>query len=273
MESRSVSIATLRDYYRRALEFLKWASARYPSLQEGDHFLRDAGKHRYDDPRPLWLVRPEVLGELVIYFDLLFMQRRPAAQGEKLVAALIFFFPSLMQGGSAPLGRAVRGLKGWRRAVPPQSRLPLPMTALLAIVDEFITNDWEVAIATILAFHCYLRPCEAESLTPAQVVAAPDPQGSGRMKIGLVLAPSELRMPSKTGNWDEALLIERCDAIVVPLLAMKLKAATEESMHFSFKQEAMTPKIRAAAESLGLAEFNISAYSLRHGGASHDLLC
>lgn len=280
LESRSVSTATLRDYYRRAKDFQKWAAAHYvqpfllPTLMGGHHFLRESGRHRYDGPRPILLIDPVYLDELItIFFDALFMQKRPAAQGEKLIAALIFFFPKLTKATGAPLARAARGLRGWRRAVPAQSRLPLPMAALLAIVDELLISQWELAVATLLAFHCYLRPCEVEPLVPMQVVSALDPLGSGRPKVGLVLAPMELRKPSKTGHWDEAVLIDRCDALLGPLLTLKKKAMAEGSPLFSFRRGSMTPAIRRAADDLGLAEFSVTAYSLRHGGASHDLLC
>lgn len=126
-----------------------------------------------------------------------------------------------------------------------------------------------MAIATILAFHCYL----VESLVPTQVVSALDPLGSGRPKIGLVLAPMELRKPSKTGHWDEAVLSDRCDALIRPLLTLKRKAVAEGAPLFSFRKGMVTPAIRLAGEKSGLSEFNISAYSLRNGGASHDLLC
>lgn len=53
LESRSVSTATLRDYYKRAKDFQRWATTRYvqpfllPTLMEGHHFLWASGKHRY----------------------------------------------------------------------------------------------------------------------------------------------------------------------------------------------------------------------------------
>lgn len=91
--------------------------------------------------------------------------------------------------------------------------------------------------------------------------------------MGLVLAPLELRKPSKTGHWEEAVLIDRCEPLLRPLLALKRKAAAQGSALFSFGKGTLTARLRQAAHRLGLDEFNISAYSLRHGGASHDLLC
>lgn len=280
MESRSVSVATLTDYYKRALAFQQWASRlcvtpfSLPVVREGREFLRGSGKHRYDGPRPLLHVAPEDLDELLVrYFDEWFMKQRPAAQGEKLVAALAFFFPKLNKLGSAPLSHAVRALRGWRRAVPPQSRLPLPMIGLLALVDEILETDWEMALALILAFHCFLRPGEVGALTLAQVVAAPGPSGAARMKVGLVLAPLELAKPSKTGLWEEAVLIDRCDPIIRPLLALKSHAIAHNTKLWSFCLGALSARMRQATERVGLNEFNISAYSLRHGGASHDLRC
>lgn len=189
------------------------------------------------------------------------------------MAALAFFFPKLNKLGSAPLSRAVRALRGWRRAVPPQSRLPLPMIGLLALVDEVLGTGWEMAVALFFAFHCYLRPGEVESLTPAQVVAAPDPSGTGKMKVGLILAPLELAKPSKTVFWEEAVLIDRCDPLISPLLALKGHAIAHDTKLWSFRLGALSARMRQAADRVGLNEFHISAYSLRHGGASHDLLC
>ena len=55
-------------------------------------------------------------------------------------------------------------MRGWRRAVPVQSRLPLPWVALLAMVIVLLPTRWELAVATPTVFNCSLRPLELEGL-------------------------------------------------------------------------------------------------------------
>ncbi len=73
------------------------------------------------------LVEPGDFEMMILsYMDKLFFDGRPAAHGEKLFASICFFLPNHAKGAGASFPRIPRALRGWRKAVPVQSRLPLP---------------------------------------------------------------------------------------------------------------------------------------------------
>ena len=89
---------------------------------------------------------------LADYFDVLFLDGKAAAEGEKTLASLEFFNHKM----KGKLTRSRKALKGWRRRRPPKSRLPLPKPAVWGIAsllaprrdsrsegEEFSEAGWE----------------------------------------------------------------------------------------------------------------------------------
>ena len=70
-----------------------------------------------------WPLQRDV-ADLVLadYMDTLFLEKKAAAEGEKTLAALEFFQLEL----KGTLWHSRRALRGWRKCMPAQSRLPLP---------------------------------------------------------------------------------------------------------------------------------------------------
>ena len=278
LETRSVSCETLKDYFKRLQQFANWShDLGFPLVQLPDMTLADsprysAGTWAASTPPVLMLTDVDRFERMLLgYLDKLYFQGRPAAQGQKLYASVCYFFPYLHKNGQHALLRASRALRGWQKAVPCQSRLPLPWTALLAIIDMLLPSHWEEAVAALLGFHCYLRPFELEGLQAQQLVAARG-HAHGPLRVGLVLAPQELGRASKTGQWEEAVVIDKFQPLVGPLLALKRRGEAGDGSLWSFEPGTLTRLLRTTGDSLHLSPFGISAYSLRHGGASHDLL-
>ena len=101
-----------------------------------------AGDFLLQGGRPTLLVSTRRFEDILLsFFDRLFHQGLPATHGEKLLAAVSFFLPDIFRSSVVSLPRAARALKGWRKATPTATRLPLPLTALLAIVVTLLEGQ------------------------------------------------------------------------------------------------------------------------------------
>ncbi|CAK0814984.1 unnamed protein product, partial [Prorocentrum cordatum] len=126
-----------------------------------------------------------------------------AQEGTRLKAVLLYYYPRLLSVAGLP--RFSRALKGWRRLVPPRSRLPLPWEVACAVANKLAANqDLHAARLIIVMFVFYLRPVELMSLTGRQVV--PPVRAAGHDAWSLVLFPMEEETPSKTGAFNESVL-------------------------------------------------------------------
>ena len=280
LEVRSVSNEVAMDYYRRLKELTAWATGYYPSVlalasiiqwPAGPPSLRQA-LPLLAKPAALLLIDDEAFDTVVVSFmDYLHFQGRPAAHGEKLIAAIAFFLPAFGKYGRSGLPRAARSLRGWRKLMPPLTRLPLPWLPFLAIVHRIMAISWEAAICLLLTYHCYLRPMESESLTAGQVVWAHSADGQRVHQLGLILAPMHLAKATKTGQWEEAVLVDQMPEIILPLIWLKSQRAANDCL-WPFRPGHLAALLREHSQALQLDALGITAYSLRHGGASHDLL-
>lgn len=88
---------------------------------------------------------------------------------------------------------------------------------------------------------------------------------------GLLLAPREDQVPGKTGLHDEAVIFDT-DPDVLPTLARLVagRAGHEKLWPMSPKEDIET--FNKCAKRLGLDRLGVARYSLRHGGASDDIL-
>lgn len=105
-----------------------------------------------------------------------------------------FFLPNTKQ-----------ALGGWKNQRPGSMRLPVPEEVVFDFVQYFVNeNLLNMAMAILLQTHCYLRPSECLSLT-RQHVCFP---ATGRYsKWGLIIAPQELGVRTKTGHFEDSVVI------------------------------------------------------------------
>ena len=127
-------------------------------------------------------------------------------------------------------------------------------------------------VAMIRSFACYLRRSGCDLLTAMQV-APPVAGAAGAPGLAaLLLHPGELGRPGKTGLWDFTIVLDTYVFLVPALLGLKRRAASPTARLWSFPPASLGACMRDAACTLGLADFPVPAYGLRHGGASDDLL-
>ena len=144
LESRSVSVEVQSQYqlyYDKFKAFCQENGTPMPlSTEEADELMAD-------------------------YLDCLFLQGKTAGEGEKSLASLEFHDLSFK--GKMP--RSKRALRGWRKEVPPQSRLPLPKLAMYGIVMQMLAGTrgpwgwWPLPASTFIFVRG--KPSTWESVT------------------------------------------------------------------------------------------------------------
>ena len=98
------------------------------------------------------------------YFDVLFLDGELANVGSVVLCAVCF---TLKWSTRSPWPLTCQALKGWRKASPAVSRDAAPWEAVLLMASTLARRSREgalAAIASLLAFDCYLRPSETLNL-------------------------------------------------------------------------------------------------------------
>lgn len=250
LEIVSIANSSMIDYIARLLFFVQWCQV-----------------NRAD-----WCDEQSLDLAVVVCFDELFWRNAPVSDGLKMVAALKFLLASATTSGSLHLPRAARVLKAWAVKRPASQRTPLPWLCLTAMLGYLCFNkDIIVAINLLVQFVTYLRPGVCDALLVKQVVAPAKLAGPGYHLWAFHLYPTELLMPGKTGGFDESVVIDQ-HLWLDPFLQMLTanRKGDERLWHVSPKD--IMNSFKAAVLALGLDSLHPCRYSLRHGGASHDLL-
>ncbi|CAK0843088.1 unnamed protein product [Prorocentrum cordatum] len=251
LEEQSVSEATRIDYERRRRAFSQWAAQRGISIE----------------------TPPEVDDALARFFREEFLDGGESCDAWKLMAALAFTRPDLAT-RQGRLPRAARAAKGWARLAPARSRLPLPWP-VVCLVIETMCGRGLVAFAwiTAVAFALYLRPREAVDLVQSQLIPPGFTAATSVHSRCVVLHMFERLTPSKTGVFDEGLLIDSACSPWMPGLVAELHRRTTAGHRlFPVSYAQWNYRFKAVVNSLGLnALGNLSLHQLRRGGASHEL--
>jgi len=210
---------------------------------------------------------------LVQFFHEEFLDGGESSDAWKLMAALAFSRPDLgTRQGRLP--RAARAAKGWSRLAPARSRLPLPWPVVCLIVEAMCNRGLLVyAWLTALTFALYLRPREALDLVQSQLIPPGLTTATNMHYWCVVLHMFERQTPSKTGVFDESLLV---DSVCFPWLAnlvAELRRRTPVGHRlFPVTYAQWNYHFKATVGSLGLGCLgNLTLHQLRHGGASHEL--
>ncbi|CAK0826416.1 unnamed protein product [Prorocentrum cordatum] len=207
---------------------------------------------------------------LLVFFGDLCLDGFATATGRMTMAALRHLLPHVLAGPRA-LPRAARALKGWSRLVPPQMRLPLPRLAMLAVVGLLIQDRrFAEAVFARLAFDACLRPSEAYRLVAASLVEPRAGSVDGHQHWGMIVNDATTGGPGKTGATDESVIID--NASLWPFLQGLKRHRAPMDPPWSFAPSVIRQVFREALVRLGIWDGVSTLYTLRHGGASDDLL-
>ena len=248
LEAAAVTQRTRDSYHAHATRFHQWCT------WTGQSFANAA----------------ELDALLLVFFGNLCLDGFDTATGRMTMAALRHLLPHMLA-APRPLPRATRALKGWGRLVPPQMRLPMPRLAMLAVVGLFILErKFGEAVFVRLAFDTYLRPSEAYRLVAGSLIEPRMGSTDGYQHWGMIVNDASTGGPGKTGVTDESVVVD--NASLWPLLQGLKRRRSDQDPLWTFAPSAIRLAFREALIKLGIWDGVSTLYTLRHGGASDDLL-
>ena len=262
LKEASVKTATRLRYQMQWTNFEKW------------------GKRRVKQILTLGLEEPSKaaarMDSLVVdYLEFLYISGEDLSVANYTMASIVFKIPWLKN--QAALPEALQSMKGWRRLCPPRSRMPLPYEAVCLVVRRAVQEEeQEIGLVLLLSYYLYLRPMEAFRLRVKDIVKPVRGGGSGYGHYSFLLHPMEQGVPSKTLQWDEALVLDLShQKFLGPALNkwLKLGQRKKDSLAFSVTPDKVNNFMARVWSPLGLQSLgHPHLYRLRHGGASHDAM-
>jgi integrase len=239
----AVAPATQVVYNRSVRKFLAFAGESLDSLlrhspRRIDRLLTDYLHHLHRTQSPHWYAVHAVYG-------------------------LIYHAPELKE----RLLLSRRSLRGWERARVHRSHPPLTWELTVVIALSMARGGLHAeAVASLLAFDCYLRIGEYLRLQFRDVAMLEDPRlGGAHTGMALRLAWT------KTGSNQWVTVREPA---VTAAFTQYLRARTwlPEDRVFPFSQSHWRRVLRSCCVSLGLSAIPFVPHSFRHGGATRDYM-
>ncbi|CAE8695937.1 unnamed protein product [Polarella glacialis] len=250
LQCRKVTSNTLARYHSALVEFEKWAKKNRSGMKTHktlDSSMVEFMRQQYEAGRQSW-------------------------EGSYLV----FGYQLLRHTGldSACLPESKKALKGWKTGAPGRMRLPYPEEVILDVADFAVdNNNGEAALAISLQLDGYLRPSEAINLTAGQVMPPARKAGRAYSKSwGIVLAPSEEEKPTKTGHFDDCVLIGDIQhEWLGPMLELIVQGKRPEERLFPSLTLASYERLfRDAMQKRFNNCIHATPHSVRHSGPSND---
>jgi hypothetical protein len=246
LESLSVKVPTWTSYEVRVKAFSSWCSRNLLELKAE--------------------LPVGVEMNMIEYFDHLYMEGESVEAGEKTLAGWAAFYPTYSKGG-IPLPRVLRALKGWRKSAPGGVRNPCPQLACTALAGSMATSGHpEMALFILTSFSSYGRPGEIFNLRGKDVIPPVKPY----LHYTLELAPSEMGISTKAGQYDDAVLLDDPDMPWLGDLLWSLARTRLDRSLWDFSMRELIDVFLKHSEVLDLSGQIVCLYQMRHGGASHD---
>ena len=164
---------------------------------------------------------------------------------------------------------ATQVLRGWNKSSDHMSRPPLTqeLTVVLAI-SMLKAGHLPAAVATLLAFDCYLRIGEFCSLRVRDVAL------NHQMRFGSAFSGMVIGLAKTKTGVNQSVPVK--DSVVEVLVEYYLReyrhGSHPSSSLFGLTTHQYRRAFHLACHSLGLAQFGFTPHSLRHGGATRDFL-
>jgi hypothetical protein len=205
------------------------------------------------------------------HLDFRYLEGDESYVAGKLLGAILFTRSELMNLPKEALGRFRRAVKGFAKACPPKSRLPLPWEWAAGIAAVMHRNGHsDSAVALVVAFDTYVRPGALMQVHLADLLRPVDARGLRRW--GLQLFPQVRRQTSKTGTQDDTVIFGNFDIDLVPLLQRQMLGRKSDALLFPQGMRKYKEHFDLATLQLGLERFKLVTYQTRHGGATRDIL-
>ena len=250
LEARSVTKPVEALYATLMGEFERWAEVeKLPLVTLAD---RDAALARYATH--------------------LFFAGHSASDFSKTRAAAAFKWLDVSKSG-VELQRARRAQIGFHKVAPERSRLPIPLLMAAAIANEMVCMNLPsyMPIAVMLQFILYLRPCDVLSLCREELVPPLPLSMGGLGRWSVLLHRQEMGEPSKTGVFDEAMVLDNTEYDDLDQVWAALRSRSGTKL-FPMSYDEYANGFTRAIEALQYGPLGVAhLYQLRHGGVSHEV--
>ena len=201
---------------------------------------------------------------LVRYFEHLFFRGEQATVGLKILAGLMHLFPAFGRMGGRHIPLAWRGLKGWRIMTPGRSRRPETLGLWAGVANALChMNQMLMGFFVMLSVSTYDRPSSLLALTRAGII---EPGKTRHRCFSLLLHPEELKVPSKTMDFDVSILLDSPYLQWAGPILSSLRQQARDPV-WGFDYWTYLKHFRAVATRLNI---KIDPYQTRHSGASID---
>ena len=208
---------------------------------------------------------------LASFLDAAFWAGEHSATGKRVMSALGWALPQFSRWGMARLPRTRQSALAAERRSQLAVRLPLPRPIMCAVIMTMAyllrANGLplDMALAVWVGVHCYLRPGEIARLQWKWLVLG---VGTELGQASVVLHPVEESRSSKTGEYDETVIID--DAGIVNAIRAMKKAQPRGPL--VVHPPSMWEKFEEAIQLLGV-DRDLGPqvpYVVRHSGAAAD---
>ena len=197
--------------------------------------------------------------------------------GSSIVDArsVVYGFIMLRMSSDGPerflLSQAKAALRGWSARFPTHSKAGIDLVVWDVIAWDCIKhNDPMVGAAILLQGDLYLRPSELLQLRKHSVLR---PSKARSRYWGVVVGMQEDNQPTKTGAFDDCILLDSIDrqdlSLVLKFLYNKCKRQTDK-LFGELSLNAYNSAIKSASTRLGLQQLRLTPHVLRHSGPSSD---
>jgi integrase len=202
---------------------------------------------------------------LASYIEYLYHNHHSYSLASYTFNGLIFFCPRYKT--HLPVSHSQ--LTGWHRRHPTVSKPPLTVNLVKLISAVMLTSgDTDCAVATILAFDCYLRISEFTRLAVSDVSSPLDTTFANQTAIRLAR--------TKTGtNQSVIVLNTHVVAILHAYIARRIVVVGTGSgaaSLFGVSADQYRRVFHRVCDVLQLSSLNFTPHSLRHGAATRDYL-
>jgi len=219
-----------------------------------DDFMQYCRRHRLDVRR---FTPANYDTALLKYITYLYHTRQSRGRAATTISALTFYLPELEN----HLPYSIRIMKGWIRVQPSQSHAPLTWPITVLIAATMAQSGYHgMALATLVAFDCYLRINEYVDILLDDITL----NNHGFVFIRI--------RRSKTGD-NQSVTVS--NSHVNALLRRwadrrRLTASPQASLFDIPSANHYRILFHKTVTSLGLSDCHYVPHSLRHGGATHS---
>ena len=202
------------------------------------------------------------------YLTHLFMHGAETSAGTYLVFGLQLLRCEGDKKAFLPISK--ESLTGWRKQRPGSMRLPAPEEIVFDFAYAALEEDRaDIAMALLLQYDCYLRPSECLGLTKDHLAA---PVGGRYRHWAIIIAPFELQQASKTGSYDDSILVaDKPDRAWLSSALTMFCKMSEHELFPNLNLSAYERWFHVTGRNLSYKSSVVMPHVLRHSGASNDV--